>query len=517
MAPTDTDTERRRGANLAIETDIGEAQVVPWPLLLRTRVATRVEASERYPWIVLSTALFGLFSVGFTITILSNSIPRIAGDLGASESSLTWVITAPLLAFAVFGPAAGKLADLKGQRRVYLWSLGGVCAFAGLTALAPNAGVLIACRALGAAVGAAEAPASLAIINRTFAPDQRPKALGWWSMIGAGAPVIGVVAGGPVVEAFGWRWIFVAQVPLTLLTLLLAWAVLPDVRNERPTAFDIPGAAVLGVGALSLLLAINRAPEQGWSSPLVLGGLVLALAAFGSFVPIERRSDHPLLPLGYLRRGNFTWPMVVQFFANFAYMGGFIVTPLFLQNEFGYGESHTGFLLIARPLTFAIAGPVAGYLTLRIGERTSALIGGVSIFLSMLALAQVAPGTSDLVVVGSLALSGLGMGTSSPAMVSAIANAVDDDDLGVAGATQQMVSLVGVVLGIQIMQSVQLAREGAVGGVGSFHDAYLVGAVAAVLAVVAGLFVRRTYLGAGRTERAEGALSGALAVEPESA
>jgi EmrB/QacA subfamily drug resistance transporter len=513
VAPTDTDTDRRsRSASCVIETDIGEAQVVPWPLLLRTRVATRVEASERYPWIVLATALFGLFSVGFTITILSNSIPRIAGDLGSSESLLTWVITAPLLAFAVFGPAAGKLADLKGQRRVYLWSLGGVCVFAGLTALAPNAGVLIACRALGAAVGAAEAPASLAIINRTFAPDQRPKALGWWSMIGAGAPVIGVVAGGPVVEAFGWRWIFVAQVPLTLLTLALAWAVLPDVRNERPSAFDIPGAAVLGVGALSLLLAINRAPEQGWSSPLVAGGLVLALVAFGSFVPIERRSDHPLLPLGYLKRRNFTWPMVVQFFANFAYMGGFIVTPLFLQNEFGYGESHTGLLLIARPLTFAIAGPVAGYLTLRIGERTSALIGGSSIMLSMLALAHVAPGTSDLVVIGSLALSGLGMGTSSPAMVSAIANAVDDDDLGVAGATQQMVSLVGVVLGIQIMQSVQLAREGAVGGVGSFHDAYLVGAVSAALAIVAGLFVRRSYL----AERDEGAPAGALAIEPES-
>src|SRR5258707_10823544 len=100
--------------------------------------------------------------------------------------------------------------------------------------------------------------------------------------------------------------------------------------------------------------------------------------------------------------------MAVQFFANFAYMGGFIVTPLFLQNEFGYGESHTGFLLIARPLTFAIAGPVAGYLTMRIGERTSALVGGTSIVLSMLALAHVAPGSSDLVVVGSLALSGLG-------------------------------------------------------------------------------------------------------------
>src|SRR5205085_4566806 len=190
--------------------DFGEVQVVPWPLLLKHKVTERVEAHPKYPWIVLATALFGLFSVGFTITILSNSIPQIARDLHSDESTLTWVVTAPLLAFAVFGPAAGKLADLRGQRRVYLYSLGGVCVFAGLTAIAPNAATLIACRSLGAAVGAAEGPASLAIINRTFSSNQRSQAMGWWSMVGAGAPVVGVVAGGPVVQTFGWRWIFVA-------------------------------------------------------------------------------------------------------------------------------------------------------------------------------------------------------------------------------------------------------------------------------------------------------------------
>src|SRR3954465_5028725 len=237
--------------------DAGEVQVVPWPLLLRQRVTERVEAHPKYPWIVLATALFGLFSVGFTITILSNSIPRIANDLHSDESTLTWVVTAPLLAFAVFGPAAGKLADLRGQRRVYLYSLSGVCVFAGLTAIAPNAAALIACRAIGAAIGAAEGPASLAIINRTFPSERRAQAMGWWSMVGAGAPVIGVVAGGPVVQTFGWRWIFVAQGPPPPPPLLLASAVLPEVEGDPHSRFDIPGATTLGFGALSLLLAIN--------------------------------------------------------------------------------------------------------------------------------------------------------------------------------------------------------------------------------------------------------------------
>jgi MFS family permease len=354
--------------------------------------------------------------------------------------------------------------------------------------------LLIAFRAAGAAIGAAEGPASLAIINRTFPAERRAQALGWWSMVGAGAPVIGVVAGGPVVQAFGWRWIFIAQVPLTMITVFLASAILPEVEGDPHAKFDLPGASTLGIGALALLLAINQGPVSGWSSPFVVGGLVVAVAAGAAFAVIERRSDHPLLPFGYLRRRNFSFPIATQFFTNFAYMGGFIITPLFLQNEFHYDETHTGLLLIARPLTFAIAGPLAGYLTLAIGERVSATGGALAVMASMIALAHVAPGSTDMAVIFGLALSGVGMGMSSPAMAAAVANAVDAQDLGIAGATQQMVNQIGVVLGIQIVQTVQVARAGVDGAVSSYHQAYLVGALAAAFGVLAAFFVRRTIM-----------------------
>jgi EmrB/QacA subfamily drug resistance transporter len=467
-----------------------EEQVVPWPLLLRQRVLDRVADSERYPWIVLITVLFGLFSVGFTITILSTSIPRIAGDLHTSESTLTWVLTGPLLAFAVFGPAAGKLGDLKGHRRVYLASVACVSVFAGLTAIAPNAGALILFRILGAATGAATGPTSLALINRLFPPDRRAPAMGYWSMVGAGGPVIGVVAGGPIVETFGWRWIFAAQVPLTLATLVLAAFVLPDTPRIRGSRFDLPGATTLGLGATALLLAINRGPVVGWDHPAVLGGFVLAPALLVAFVRIERRSTHPLLPLRYLRQRNFSAPLSTNFFMNFAYMGGFVLTPLLLQNEFGYAETRTGLLMIARPLTFAIAGPVAGYMTLRIGTRTSAVFGAACIGASMIGLAAVAPGTTDATIIGVLALSGLGMGAASPAMATAIANAVDPDDLGIAGATQQMVNQIGASIGIQVMQTVHAGRAASVGEIAAYGDAYLIGAAACLLGVLTALFVR---------------------------
>jgi EmrB/QacA subfamily drug resistance transporter len=473
-----------------------EVAIVAWPLLLKRRVAERVEASDKYPWLVLTTVLFGLFSVGFTITILSNSVRRIAEDLGSDVSTLTWVLTGPLLAFAVFGPAAGKIADLKGQRRVYLASLGAVSLFAALTALAPSAGALILFRVLGAATGAATGPASLAIINKLFPPTRRAQAMGYWSMVAAGGPVVGVVAGGPIVQAFGWRWIFIAQVPLTLITLFLAAAILPAStpaeEGDEPVGFDVPGAVTLGVGTTALLLAVNRGPLWGWTNPAVIAGFVLAPLMLAAFIAVERRAAHPLLPLGYLRRRNFTFPLLTQFWTNFAYMGGFVITPLLLQDEFGYSETKTGTLLIARPIVFAIAGPVAGYMTVKVGERSSAVFGATTITASMLALASLAPGDSDLFVVGALALSGLGMGASAPAMAAAIANAVDERDLGIAGATQQMVNQVGVVMGIQVMQTIQAARADAVGAVGAYGDAYLVGAAAAFVGLVFAFFVRST-------------------------
>jgi MFS family permease len=485
---------------------IDEATTLPWPLLLRRRVAERLEGSERYPWLVLATVLLGLFAVGSMITILAISVPAIAHDLGSDDNTISWVTTGPILAFAVFGPLAGKLADVRGVRRVYLFSLAGAAVFAALTAAAPTAGALIAFRVLGAAIGAATGPASLAIINRLFSPAQRPQALGYWAMVAAGGPVIGALVGAPVVETFGWRWIFVAQAPLMVACLVVASMVLPSLPpvlaadGTRPRV-DGWGAAALGFGAVSLLLAVNRGAVWGWSHPAVLCGFVVAGAALVAFVAIERHVSHPLLPLPYLRRRNFSVPIATQFCTNFAYMGAFAITPLLLQNEFGRTATEATWLSIPRPLVFAVAGPVAGYLTVRVGERAAGVFGAAAITASMLALAAVDASDRDIVIALSVALSGLGMGASSPAMAASIANAVDDRDLGIAGATQQMVNQVGVAIGIQVMLAVQTAREATVGAVNAYGDAYLLAAAVASVGVVLATFVRSS-------RRAEGVPGG---------
>jgi EmrB/QacA subfamily drug resistance transporter len=441
---------------------------------------------------VLVTVLSGLFSVGFTITILAVSIPTIADDVGSSKDVLTWVVTGPLLAFGVLGPAAGKAGDMWGHRRLYLIGTALAAVFSALTAMAPGAGSLIAFRVLGAAAGAAAGPASMAMINRLYPREERVRAMGWFSFVAAGAPVLGVVAGGPVVEHLSWRLIFVAQAPMLAVVCAISFAILPEVERTAKARFDAAGAFTLAVGVTSVLFALNRAGPLGFEHPAVVAGFVLAPVALFTFVVVERRAAEPLIPLEFFRRRNFVVPAVAQFFTNFAYMGGFIITPLFLQEVYAYGETRIGVISISRPIFYAVTAPVAGYLAVRVGERNAGVVGAAAVAASMLMLAGLGSSSPDLLIMGSLALSGVGLGASSPAMQASVANAVDDESLGVAGATMQLMMQVGIVTGIQLMQTLQVAREDTVGLVGSYREAYLLGFLAAACALVAATFVRST-------------------------
>lgn len=432
-----------------------------------------------------------MFSVGFSITILGVAIKDIAAELGSSEATVSWVITGPILTFALVGPALGRAGDVLGHRRVYLVSLTLSAVFAGLIALSWDAGSLIAFRILGAAGGAATGPSAMAMINRVFDRDNRVQAMGYWSMVGAGAPVLGVVAGGPIIDNYSWRWIFVFQVPVTLLAVVMAALILPETKREANLRFDTRGAILLGASLGGLLFGVNRIPVWGVGHPAVWLALGLFVVAMSAFIRVEQRVATPLLPLHYVRQRNVAMPVAAQFFLNFAYMGGFIITPLLLQDEtaFDFSATKAGLYTIVRPATFAIAGPLMGYVAIKLGERFNATLGSVGVVVSMGMLAIGAHQlTSSWILVG-LALSGFGLGAGSPALSAAVANSVDESDFGIAGAAQQMTAQIGVVFGIQIMQTAQTSSQSS--GVGdSYALAYLIGAAVAAVGIFAAAAMR---------------------------
>ena len=439
----------------------------------------RTDLAGRSPWVVLATVLFGLFSVNITITILAVSIHRIAGEFHTADATMTWVVTGPMLAFGVIGPSVGKLGDRLGQRRIYLFGLFGAAVMAACSALAWNARSLILFRVLGAVEGAATGPASFAIISRVFPREQRVKALGFWSMVGAGAPVLGVVIGGPIVEAFGWRVIFIAQVPLTFLGLLVAWLIIPETPRQRTGTFDVAGAVLVALGVTPLLFALSEGPRSGWTSPVVLGCFVLSPLMLWAFVRVEQRAASSTPPVALLPATQLhvsaREPVVPQrrVHGELHPHAAAAAERARLQRE-----PHR-LLSIARPLAFAIAGPLGGFVAVKIGERTSAVAGAAFVVGALIMMSMLGVGSTDVMIMASLALAGIGMGIASPSLASSVTNAVDETDFGIAGAAQQMMMQIGIVFGIQIMQTVQQVRLGPAGVAGSYHEAYLAGALLA--------------------------------------
>lgn len=432
---------------------------------------------------LLWTVLAGLFATGFSITILAVSLGTVAHDLGSSTTLLTWTVTGPFLALALTMPLFGKIGDLVGHRRVYVVGLAGFAIATALTAVAWDGPTLVLVRVIGAVPGAATGPASMALIMRAFPQDDRVKAMGCWSLVGAGAPVIGLVAGGPIVDAIGWRGIFLVQAPIAGLALLATVIVLHETPRGARESIDWAGAVTLAVATVAALLALNLGDGRGWDDGLVIGLLVLAPFAFVAFVRIERRAAHPLVPLWLFERRAFTASLGAQFFANFAYMGGFILTPLLVQRVFGFSVSEASLAMVCRPLAFSISAPTAGYVAVRVGERRSSVVGMGLLVISMACFVFAASDDAIGLVFVGLVLSGLALGASQPSLITEAANTVTLDRLGIANAVQQMVAQIGAVTGIQVLSTLQHAT--------SFSSAYLVGMVVAAVGVVAATLVPR--------------------------
>lgn len=424
--------------------------------------------------------MVGIAASAFPITIFSASLPTVAADVGASETVISWVVAAPLLALAIGTPIAGKLGDLHGHRRVYLVGYFLATAFGVLTAMAWDAGSLIAFRTLGQGAAAATAPAALAIIMQVFPRGERAKAVGYWSAVTALSPTIGSVVGGPLVDTLGWRVIFVIQSAGSAVALVASFRLLPETRRRPQVAFDVPGGLTLGIGVGAALLAVNRGPAWGWSHPLVLAGLVLGPLALAAFARVERRSPAPLLPLAWFARPEFTYSMGVQLFTNASYFGTLIVTPFLLSRVFGYGTTGVALLVVVRPLAFTMAAAVAGRRVDEHDVRRPTMIGMAVLVVGTLLTGVAAETGQVIMVLVALFVAGWGQGYARPGLVTAVANSVGDDDVGAASGALNMVGQIGSSVGITVLTT----ALGDSASTDRFLALYVVGAAIAAVALV---------------------------------
>ncbi len=468
--------------------------IVPWSLLqARRRLAARAQAHDRFAAIALSIILGVLFAVNLSVTVITVVVPTIAEEFSTSSSTVVWAVTGPILVAAVLGPTFGKLGDQRGHRSVLLAGLVINAVFTLAIAASASALQFVGFRLLAAVGGACIGPASLAYINRLYPPEQRAQALGWWSFVGAGAPVFGVVVGGFLIDLVGWRWVFIGQAPVVLVATIVAALVLPDTEGTPRTTFDWIGASSLALGIGSLLLFVTRAGDRGVDS-VGVAALVVTVVMLAWFWRHEARHPAPLLPPAYWRVPGFVLPTAMLALSFGAYMGSFVLAPLMLQGSFGLTARATSLVIIVRPSVFSIAGPLFGNLASRVGEVALVRMGSWCIVASMVVLALANPDRSVAWVALGLGLAGLGMGAAAPSATALVASSVAESDIGVAGAAQQMLQQVGLVVGIQVMQAVQAANDPAgVDAISSYRWAFAVGIGFALAgAVMAFALVRAT-------------------------
>lgn len=407
------------------------------------------------PRVVQVVALIGVAASSFTITVLSAALPEIAEDLDSSTNTVTWVIAGPLLAFAVFTPMAGKLGDLYGHRRIYLLGFTGAAVMSLVTAAAPNAGFLIGARIVAQAFSASTGPSALALMMKAFPDDRRTSVAGVWSAVLAASPAVGVVVGGPLIDATSWRTLFIIQGIGMAVAVVAASRVLPEGERRDDLTFDLLGGLFLAAGIAAILIPLNRASALGWDHPLVAGGLLLAPVLLLAFAWWERRIEHPLIELAVLAERNVSLPLISQIFLNGPYMAGLVITSLMLgaESTFAYSTTAISLLILPRPIMFAIGAWMAGWLVDHLGGRTVVVIGCAGISAGLLSVGIGAVAGEIAWVIAGIGLAGTGSGIARPPIIAALTDAVGDRDLGVGTGMLNMAGQIGAAAGISLLSS----------------------------------------------------------------
>ena len=386
-------------------------------------------------WRALALLAVAQFVVVLDASIMNIALPSISADLGVPMEDLSWIINGYVLTFGGFLLLGGRLADLLGRRRIFVAGLVlfAVASLAG--GLSGSQGQLIAARAVQGLGAALLAPAALSILTTIFPPGaERNKALGVWGAVAGAGGAAGVLLGGIITDALGWKWVLFINVPIGAVTALLAFRVIAESRAEGVTRrFDLPGAVTVTGGLSAAVYAIVGAEQVGWGATRTLVFFGLAAILLAAFVIIERRAVAPLVPFEVFRLRSVTSANVSMLLVGFVMLGMFFFLSLYMQKVLGYSSLETGLALLPLAGTLVVAaGGVAPLLT-RYGVKP-VLLAGLVLFAGGMAWFSRMPAEGEFVadLLAPSLLVGLGLAATFVALTVASVEGVRPEEYGLA-------------------------------------------------------------------------------------
>jgi EmrB/QacA subfamily drug resistance transporter len=414
--------------------------------------ASRVSFESSAGRWVLAVAVLGSGMAFLDGTVVNVALPDIGRDLGASTSALQWVLNGYLLTLASLILLGGSLGDRYGRRRVFVLGVIVFTAASLLCAIAPSSGFLVAARLFQGIGGALLTPGSLAMIEASFRPADRARAIGAWSGLGGVATAFGPLLGGYLVQAVSWRAIFLINLPLGLLVAAMATRHVPETRDPAASGrLDFRGATLVGLGLAGTTYALIEGPEKGMAGAVALAGVggVLALVAF---LLAEHASPNPMMPLGMFSSRQFSAANLVTFVVYAALGGVFFLLVAFLQISLGYSPIAAGAASLPVTLLMLLFSARAGALAQRIGARIPLTVGPLVIAAGLLLMTRIEPGDSYVSsVLPAVIVFGLGLTLVVAPVTATVLAAADARHSGIASGINNAVSRVGGLLAVAVL------------------------------------------------------------------
>jgi len=405
--------------------------------------------APREVMIVLPGLLLAILLAMLDNLIVSTALPRIVGDLGG-VTHLSWVVTAYILASLVTTPFYGKLGDMYGRKKLFIFAIIIFLAGSALSGLSQSMDQLIAFRAIQGLGAGGLMVGAMATLGDIVAPRERGRYMSYMMVVMMLATIAGPLAGGFITTTFSWRWIFYINIPVggAALVYIITTLHLPAKRVSHRV--DYVGGVLLAVAATALvLLATWGGTEYPWASAKIIGLGVLAVAALAGFCVVELRVAEPILPLHVFKNRNFSLTMALTFLTGLAMFGAMTFLPLYQQTVQGESPTISGLALTPMMLGVTVTSIVAGQVTTRTGRyRIFPILGGAIMGLGMFLLTNLGIGTTRLTSALFYVVLGLGMGFLMQ-MVSLIAqNSVQQRDMGVASSARMFFQQIGGSLGV---------------------------------------------------------------------
>jgi EmrB/QacA subfamily drug resistance transporter len=452
------------------------------------------DRSARKRWLALAALAVAQFMVFLDETVVNVALPSIKNDLGFTQATLAWVVSAYIVVFGGLVLLGGRVADLFGRRRMFLigTAVFGVASL--LDGVAGSSAMLLAARALQGVGAALATPAALALVTALFpVRAERVKALAIWGALSGLGFAIGILLGGAITQAASWRWVFLINVPIAVVSLVVIPRLVPDGRVTGRRGFDLPGAVAVTAGMTTLVYTLVKAPDYGWASVTTLALFAIAIGLLGGFAVIERRSAAPLIPAGFVHRRSALVPNVLQLLLGISGLSTLFLLTLYIQQVLGYTPLRAGVAYLPLVAGVVAATGIANRLVARLGPRPLAVAGLAiaAVGMARLGHAPVAAGYWTAVLPAMVIL-GVGAGLSFVSITTAALERVDDAAAGLASGLLSAAVQIGGAVGVAVLAGVVVTQRStdllAVGStalaaqVGGLQLAFLIAAAVSLVA-----------------------------------